>query len=450
MAGDAHAQQRRHHTQRQCWIFSRLECGQRGFCVSHWPAAPGVIGTGSWGPNSKIENLSFWAWPNEINGEAVGRGEPQRRDLHGPAVVCDHVFEPVHALPVLWHRHGRAFDRERQLFCSQQPTADGSHWDGVTIYAANPVNIPLGNQNTFSNFNVYSSEGTTAGGSLGADTCFYFTALFNDQTGGIGDVLSLDHFKNLYCENEGGAHDVQMPIWEWDTLNSEIEDQHMGGGGEVYIGGAQQHWIGGNFNNGHGAPAINLGTQNTADYVANLGQEPKGNVYSSNSLINYGWGSEFNGHDVAVVLDAHGALWVPAERQQPGADPRADGGHFLHRELDPALYQHGGRLYFAGGVQREFLSLSRRPCRRAGPTMRRRRSPTPTWAATWATTPSSTYCNTYAFNQQGIPIGAGQRLVPGKYTLYISAKDAVTASNTAYIKLYSNCGGLLAMNFRFR
>ena len=53
---------------------------------------------------------------------------------------------------------------------------------------------------------------------------------------------------------------------------------------------------------------------------------------------------------------------------------------------------------------------------------------------------SSTYCNTTVFNQNGLPIGAGERLVPGKYTLYISAKDAVTASNTAYIKLYSNCG----------
>ena len=40
-----------------------------------------------------------------------------------------------------------------------------------------------------------------------------------------------------------------MPQWEWDTYNSEIEDQHMGGGGEVYIGGEQQHWFGGNFNN---------------------------------------------------------------------------------------------------------------------------------------------------------------------------------------------------------
>ena len=38
---------------------------------------------------------------------------------------------------------------------------------------------------------------------------------------------------------------------------------------------------------------------------------------------------------------------------------------------------------------------------------------------------ASSYCDTYDFNQTGIPIGAGQRLVPGKYTLYISAKDAV-------------------------
>ena len=86
-----------------------------------------------------------------------------------------------------------------------------------------------------------------------------------------------------------------MPIWEWDTINSEIEDQHMGGGGEVYIGGAQQHWIGGNFNNAVTTPTINWGSQNTADFVTNLGAEPKGNVYSANSLINYGWGSKFSG-----------------------------------------------------------------------------------------------------------------------------------------------------------
>ena len=82
--------------------------------------------------------------------------------------------------------------------------------------------------------------------------------------------MSLDHFKNLYCENEGGAHDVQMPIWEWDTINSEIEDMHMGGGGEVYIGGAQQHWIGGNFNQAINTPAINWGTPEYLRY----GREP--------------------------------------------------------------------------------------------------------------------------------------------------------------------------------
>ena len=57
----------------------------------------------------------------------------------------------------------------------------------------------------YSNFNVYSQEGTTAGAALGADTCFYFSSEWNDQTGGYLDVGSLDHFKNLYCEPEAGA-----------------------------------------------------------------------------------------------------------------------------------------------------------------------------------------------------------------------------------------------------
>ncbi len=184
---------------------------------------------------------------------------------------------------------------ENGNYANAQPTADGAHWDGVTIYAANPVIMSYGNQNTFSNFNVYSQEATTAGAGIGADTCFYFTALHDDQTGGYFDVLSLDHFKNLYCEPEGGAHATQMPEWEWDTYNSEIEDQHMGGGGEVFIGGAEQHWFGGNFNNAISTPTINWGTGNTTEYVANLGSEPKGNVYGVNSLINFGPFSKFSG-----------------------------------------------------------------------------------------------------------------------------------------------------------
>ena len=107
----------------------------------------------------------------------------------------------------------------------------------MQLYATNPMIMATGNQNSFSDFNVYSQEGTVSGGSLGANTCWYMVANHDDQTGNLFTALSLDHFKNIYCEPESGAHGDPMPLWEWDTYNSEIEDQHMGGGGEVYIGG---------------------------------------------------------------------------------------------------------------------------------------------------------------------------------------------------------------------
>ena len=55
--------------------------------------------------------------------------------------------------------------------------------------------------------------------------------------------------------------------------------------------------------------------------------------------------------------------------------------------------------------------------------------------------PGSIYCATGQFNQQTLPIGPGQRLVPGKYVMYLSMKDAVTATNVERISVFSNCGG---------
>ncbi len=68
-------------------------------------------------------------------------------------------------------------------------------------------------------------------------------------------------------------------------------------------------------------------------------------------------------------------------------------------------------------------------------------SPTPTRLAMWATIPAPIYCATGQFNLENIPIGPGQRLVGGKYTLYISMKDAATASNTETFAIFGNCGG---------
>ena len=95
------------------------------------------------------------------------------------------VFSNLYALYLFYGIAEGAPSIENGNYANAQPTADGAHWDGVTIYAANPVIMSYGNQNTFSNFNVYSQERPRGGAAMGADTCFYFTALHDDQTGGV-------------------------------------------------------------------------------------------------------------------------------------------------------------------------------------------------------------------------------------------------------------------------
>jgi hypothetical protein len=319
-----------------------------------FPLATGISSgsgsTGSWNANARIENLSFFQWPNEINGEAWS-------EVNHTAMI--YMVSPAYAttfsnLYTLYLFYGIAIGPpsiENGNYGTAQPTADGTHWDGITIYAANPVNIPLGNQNSYANFNVYSQEGTTTGAGLGADTCFYFSSEWNDQTGGYLDVGSLDHFKNLYCEPEAGPHAVQMPQWEWDTYNSEIEDQHMGGGGEVYIGGGEQHWFGGNFNNAISTPTIVWGWGNTSDFVSNLGSEPKGNVYDQlpDQLCPL---QQVLGNHVAALQQPQRTLWRAAGRQQPRTYPRADQRDVQQRQSDRTIHQLGRGIHFPGRVQR--------------------------------------------------------------------------------------------------
>jgi hypothetical protein len=406
-----------------------------------FPLATGISAsygsTGAWNANAKIENLSFYPWPNEINGEAWSEvNHTAMMYFVNPSYAS--VFANLYSLYLFYGITMGPPSIENGNYASAQPTGDGTHWDGITIYAANPIIIPLGNQNSFANFNVYSQEQSTAGAGLGADTCFYFTALYNDQTGAIFDALSLDHFKNMYCEPEGGAHAGKMPQWEWDTYNSEIEDQHMGGGGEVYIGGQQQHWIGGNFNNAVGTPAINWGTQNTADFVANLGSEPKGNVYGTNSLINFGWGSRFSGTTAqafSTPTGPFGGLQMGNARE-PIPSQTAE-TFFTGNLTEPYPSLDGGLITpeeFNASFAFEAQAMS------VGWTYDSTSPVTDSFAAcNVGNNPATIYCATSKFNQESIPIGPGQRLVPGKYTLYVSMKDAATATNTETMSIFSNC-----------
>lgn len=413
--------------------------------IFSFPVASGAtrITTGGWSANAKIENLSFFAWPNEINGESW-----QEVNHTGLIyTVTPHYaagFQSLYGLYSFFGFTNGAPSLENHTYATAQPTGDGSHWEGLTVYAANPWIQSYGNENSFADFNMYSSEGTTAGAGLGADTCFYNTRLTDDQTGGVIDVLSLDHFKNIYCEPEGGPHAEAMPNWEWDTYNSVIEDQHMGGGGEVYIGGGQQHWIGGNFNQTSSAPAVVFGSQNTSEGVTTLGSEPKGNVYGVNTLINLNYGNDFNGTTAQVFSSPtgpYGSTQVGGRR----AMPSQTGETFHTGNLTAPYTSTDASLITPEEFNSDFSFESQ--AMNVGYTFDDSSPVTHSYAGCdVGNNMGSIYCATGRFNFENLPIGPDQRLVPGKYTLYLSLKDQTASTNVEHISIFSNCGGV---NFDF-
>ncbi len=413
-----------------------------GNAVFAFPVASGAtpIGSGGWSANAKIENLSFFPWPNDINGEtwqAVNK------------TTLLYFVTPHYATTFAnWYGLYSAFgifngppSLENHAYATAQPTGDGTHWDGLQLYSANPMIMAAGNQNSFANFNMYSQEGTVSNGSLGANTCWYMVANHDDQNGSYFTGLSLDHFKNIYCEPEAGPHAGSMPQWEWDTYNSEIEDQHMGGGGEVYIGGAQQHWFGGNFNNAVEWPVVVFGNQNSTMRVTTLGSEPKGNVYSANSLINYGWGNDFSG----TTAQAFGSPSGPWGGMQVGGRS--------------AIPNQNGETFFAGNTTAPFTSLEgglitpeefnanfsfEAQAMSVGYTFDDTAPVTHGYAAcNVGNNPGTNYCYTSAFNQNKIGVGPGQRIVNGKYTMFLSVKDATAATNTWTLSVGTTCNGVI-------
>ena len=409
-----------------------------GNAVFAFPIANGqsAAALGAWGPNSRIENISAFSYPNDVNGY-------QWLEVNNGALFYfvsppyGAKFTNISALYLFYGLAEGTPSLENGNWASHQPTADGTSWDQVALFAANPVNMTTGGQNSYSNFNVYSNEATSTGTSLGADTCFYFTSTLNDQNGGVVGIIGNTEFHNLYCENEGGAHDDKMPIWEWDTVGSQIYDQHMGGGGEVAIGGARQHWFSGNFSNDSSTPVINWGLGNTSEYSSGLGLEPKGNVYGSNSLINFGGLSDFSGTTSQVFGTATG----PYGSMQTGG--RA------------AIPSQTAETFFTGNLTEPFSSLSgafitpdefnsnfafESEAMNVGDTFDDSSPVTHAYTGcNVGNNPAFIYCSTYEFNQDQIPIGPGQRMVPGKYVLWASLKDVTAATNQFHLQVWSNC-----------
>lgn len=375
----------------------------------------GTGANGSWSPNAKIENLSFFPIPG--SAQEVNHGAMMY--FAQPSYASS--FENLFTLFLFYGVAEGGPSISTGNWAKQQPTADGSHWNGLQIWAANPWLKAVGNQNSFENFNMYSSEN-----SLGADTCFFNTVIWNDQTGGVASGMSLDHYKNIYCEPEGGNHAGQMPNYEWDTDNSVIEDLHMGGGGEVYMGGAQQQFIGGNFNQGTGAPAYNWGFQNTSQGVTLLGSGVRSNVIGVGTLIDYGYESNFMGQTDNAFSNPTGPLGgLQVGGRQPFGNQTmetfqtgnltapytaAAGGLILPDEFNTS---HGfeANPFTVGPAFDDTAPISHH------------------YIGCPVGTATQFYCFSDRFNENEIPIGADQRLVPGRYSVYAAFKDITSTSN---------------------
>jgi hypothetical protein len=401
----------------------------------------GTGATGSWTTGAVIESMTIQPWPIDINPGFGGNAVNHVAGFYFVQYPYAARFQHLNLSQLFYGVAEGLPSIENGNWATAEPTADGGSWENVAIRAANPWNFIAGNQNTFKDFNVYSEEGSVGGSALGADTCYYFTAPRNDQTGGQAEQASLVDATNLYCEPETGAHAGSMPNWEWDIDLSVVHDMHMGGGGEVYIGGGGQHWIGGNFNNSANLPAINWGQGNTADLVSTLGTEPKSNSYGSSSLINWNYNSKFSGTTVQAFSNPggpYGQLQVGNSREPIPAQTNET---FNTGNLT-APYVSSGGGFIAPEEFDASTSFDSAPMS-AGWTFDDTSPITHSYTAcNVSTSVGTTYCNSYRFNNSQIPIGPGQRLVPGKYTMYLSVKDVATASNTQRIVVYSNCGGV--------
>lgn len=383
---------------------------------------PGTGAGGGWSANSKIENLSFFPIPGfdqEVNHTAMYYSSQ-------PSYASS--FENLLTLYLFYGVAEGGPSINTGNWATEQPTADGSHWKGLQLWAANPWIKAVGNQNSFEDFNMYSSEGNGAGGTYGADTCFYNVAIWNDQTGGVASGMSLDHYKNIYCEPEGGSHDGTMPSWEWDTDNSVIEDQHMGGGGEVYIGGAQQQWIGGNFNQTPSDPGINFGFQNTSVGSTLLGQGFRSNIYGAGTLINLGDESNFSGQVDNAFSNPSG----PLGGVQVGgrvAFQNQTNETFNTGNLTAPYASSGGGLVLPDEFNRSY-SFESNPMT-AGPTFDDTAPISHQWiGCDVGTNGGNIYCFSSRFNEDAIYIGPDQRLVAGKYEVYAAIKDVTAATNS--------------------
>jgi hypothetical protein len=323
-------------------------------------------------------------------------------------------------------------------WANAQPTADGTSWEGIRISTCNNFDFISGGQNSFRDFNVYSQcydnpTSTYTGNGAG----MYFTTGWDDEGGYVLSAEGNSSLSNMYEEAEFGEYFGLIPTYEFDISKGNWENLHMGSGTETYIGGNNQEFIGGNFNNGSGIPIINYGSQNGSERGTLLvnNQGGVGNTYGSSSFISYGVNSTFSGS----IGNGDDNVTPPFSPQTAIGSRASWGGQNnetfnLGNVTAPFQDSNGGYIpawEFNNSYLWESLPMNVALQYDAS-------APNGFSVGCTITVGGGQSCFDYRLNQTAILVGAGQRIVAGKYTMYVASKS--TGAATQYNLGVGVCG----------
>ncbi len=403
--------------------------GNAAFAAPDSDGNQGLVGIGSFA-NSVLNSLYINAWPTStaINNTAgfylVGLPYASGFD---DITIAQTTFGIHEGTPSL---------NTGGSWANAQPTADGTHWENIRISSCNVSDLISGGQNSFKDWNTYSGCTNTAGATLGANTCFLFSQGWNDQANHPQAIQGNVDLHNMYCEPEFGSQYGLVPVFEWDLSIANWDNLHMGGGGETYLGGNNQHFQGGNFNNQALFPVINYGYGNGSDGTQWLAWgNGVGNVYGTNSFINYGPNSHFSG-----ATSKENPRTSPYGAQQMGNSREPWSGQSNEtfntgNTTAPYVNSNGGYIPAWEIAVDGFFEC----CGFKVPWAYDASSPSGGSVGCFMSTDGGAACFSYLFNEAGIAIGPGQRLAAGKYVVHVASKSLTGAATSYQIKVGA-CG----------
>lgn len=317
------------------------------------------------------------------------------------------------------------------VWAASQPTADGTSWEGVRLSVCNVFDFVAGGQNSLKDFNTYSQCLNSAGATVGAHTAWYLTYGMNDQTGGALSVPGSWQMINMYHESEFGTDYGRDVQYQLECNNCLWDDMHVGSGGEIHIGGNNQHFRGGNFNNGGNLPIINYGSGNSSDYgtlmvASGVGV---GSLYGTNAMIDWGNNSNWVGSTGGFGNGAFGPVSAGVGNGRSPI-PTQTNETWNTGNINSMYVSSGGGLILASEFNSSFNWESNAFSIPWFYDTGKLPDGSIAGGAVGCVT-SGTFtdnCFAFRFNQNGIYVGPGQRIAAGKYTMYVASRSTGAAT----------------------